>query len=242
MSRRNRICALGVVVPAHNEAATIAECLDAIRASWIHLRRTMADPPSVRVVVVLDACTDDTARIARAAAEVQTVTVSVRQVGAARAAGATQLMRDGCAGLRELWLANTDADSVVPVDWLSGMVRAARAGAHVVLGTALPAPHVLSRAAERAWQARHDLRDGHPHVHGANLGIRADAYLALGGWTAVASGEDAALARRASETAHLRVLRTAAIPVRTSARTVGRAPHGFAAYLRDLTATAGTAG
>lgn len=242
MTDRESISAVGVIVPAHDEAATIADCLASIRAARSHLRMTADDAPAVRVVVVLDACTDHTAAIVAKHDDVEALHITARQVGAARAAGAAYLVQRGCPTTSELWLANTDADSTVPVDWLSGMVRAARAGAHVVLGTAVPVAQMLPRAIERAWHLQHDLRDGHPHVHGANLGIRADAYLALGGWAAVASGEDTALALRATEAGHLRVVRTAAIPVHTSARTVGRAPHGFAAYLRDLRANSGTAG
>jgi len=70
--------------------------------------------------------------------------------------------------------------------------------------------------------------------HGANLGIRGDSYLALGGWPELASGEDAELARRAAVAGHLRIARTASIPVVTSTRRAGRAPLGFSGYLRDL--------
>jgi hypothetical protein len=71
-------------------------------------------------------------------------------------------------------------------------------------------------------------------VHGANLGIRGDAYLALGGWQPLVTGEDVDLARRAALSGHLRVSRTASIPVVTSVRRVGRAPRGFSSYLRAL--------
>jgi hypothetical protein len=73
-------------------------------------------------------------------------------------------------------------------------------------------------------------------VHGANLGIRGDAYLSLGGWPPVATGEDVALAGRARASGHLRITRTASIPVLTSVRMRGRAPEGFSGYLRELTA------
>jgi hypothetical protein len=102
----------------------------------------------------------------------------------------------------------------------------------VVLGTVLPGPG-LRPAARTKWAGRHHLRDGHPHVHGANFGIRGDAYLALGGWPPLASGEDADLARRAARTGHLRISRIGSAPVTTSARREGRAPRGFSSYLRD---------
>jgi hypothetical protein len=74
-------------------------------------------------------------------------------------------------------------------------------------------------------------------VHGADLGVRGDAYLALGGWPGMPAGEDAELARRATAAGHLRITRTAAIPVVTSTRPVGRVPRGFSGYLRDLAPT-----
>jgi hypothetical protein len=113
------------------------------------------------------------------------------------------------------------------------MVAAARRGTDLVLGTVLPGPE-LSPAVRARWLARHHLRDGHPHVHGANLGIRASAYLALGGWQPLATGEDADLAQRAAAAGYLSISRTAAIPVVTSVRRAGRAPRGFSNYLRAL--------
>jgi hypothetical protein len=117
-------------------------------------------------------------------------------------------------------------------------VAEARRDAHVVLGTVLPGPG-LPAGMRAAWRSRHHLREGHPHIHGANFGIRADAYMALGGWPPLARGEDVDLARRAASAGHLRVSRTASIPVITSSRTAGRAPGGFARYLSSLAASAG---
>ncbi len=50
--------ALGVMIPANNEAALIGDCLAAVAASrW--------DGPQVQVIVIANGCTDDTAEIAR---------------------------------------------------------------------------------------------------------------------------------------------------------------------------------
>jgi glycosyltransferase involved in cell wall biosynthesis len=225
---------LAVIVPAANEEGLIGACLASIRAARRHLHGSGANV-HVRIVVVLDGCTDGTAVIAARSGDVQPVTISARSVGTARRAGAAAAL---AAGGRpgELWLANTDADCEVPVHWLTSMVTEARLGAHVVLGTALPGPGL--RPPDRAeWASRHHLRDGHPHVHGANFGIRGDAYLALGGWQPLPTGEDAEMARRAARSGHLRVTRTASIPVVTSVRADGRAPRGFSSYLRALGAT-----
>jgi cellulose synthase/poly-beta-1,6-N-acetylglucosamine synthase-like glycosyltransferase len=221
---------MAVIVPAADEEQTIGDCLSAVLAARAHLHR--ATGIAVRIVVALDSCRDQTARIARQIAEPELVAMNVRNVGAARAAGARHALT-GSGPPSETWLASTDADSRVPVTWLSHMLAEARSGAHLVLGTVIPEPG-LQHLVHRAWLSRHHLRDGHPHVHGANLGIRGDAYLALGGWPEWRAGEDVELARRATTTGHLRISRTAAIPVHTSIRQAGRAPRGFSSYLGGL--------
>ena len=224
---------VGVVVPAADEQARIGACLDALAGTLRHLRRHDTAPPEVRVVVVLDSCTDGTATVVAEHPAVETVVCGARSVGAARALGVRHLL-DTCAAPRgELWLANTDADSRVPGAWLTGMLTHARRGAHLVLGTVSPDDQLPARQ-RRAWLARHQLHAGHTHVHGANFGIRADTYLELGGWPPLRSGEDVALARHASTAPSLRITRTASIPVTTSSRLSGRAPSGFAEYLSAL--------
>jgi hypothetical protein len=87
----------------------------------------------------------------------------------------------------------------------------------------------------RAWNRRHRYGEGHPHIHGANLGVRADVYHLLGGWAVEPSGEDIDLVRRAETRTGVGILRTPRDPVVTSGRRVGRAPAGFASYLNTLT-------
>jgi glycosyltransferase involved in cell wall biosynthesis len=229
------IGAVGVVVPAVNEQATIGACLHSLAWARNRLGAVAARRVGVRIVVVLDGCIDETAAIVQRHAGVESVACSVGGVGAARSLGVQRLLASTAVPLQQLWLANTDADSIVPPDWLAAQVEEADRGAHLVLGTVRPEPG-LAAETEQAWFAQHRLREGHPHVHGANLGIRADVYTALGGWPARSTGEDLALAERAAATGHLEIVRTARIPVCTSARLHGRAPHGFAAYLRGLTA------
>jgi glycosyltransferase involved in cell wall biosynthesis len=233
------ITQVAVVIPAADEQDRIAACLRAISRAR---RRLLASNPNIErvdIIVVLDACRDRTPDIvARFAAgqPVHTIASTARRVGTARQLGAALAIAN-LVPTRHLWIANTDADSTVPSDWLTSMVRAADAGVEVVLGTVLPGAE-LPRALRVAWLAQHHLHDGHRHVHGANLGIRADTYLAVGGWRAdLASDEDVDLADRAAA-AEVPILRSAAIPVVTSARMVGHAPGGFSSYLRHLRAQA----
>jgi hypothetical protein len=219
-----------VIVPAHEEREQLPGCLAAIAAA-----AGVAAPTPVRVVVVADSCTDDTAELA-AAAGADVVTVRARNVGLARAAGVAHALHDGAEGL---WLATTDADTRVPPRWLRWQLEHADAGADLLAGTVevddwSPWPAGL--------RARYDSRYSqlitgvaHAHVHGANLGFSPAAYLAAGGFPAVRHDEDRALVARARATG-ARVVTDAGCPVRTSSRAVARAPQGFAGHLLALTA------
>jgi cellulose synthase/poly-beta-1,6-N-acetylglucosamine synthase-like glycosyltransferase len=226
---------VAVIVPAANEEQRISKCLAAIMTARNQLYRSSQNV-RVQIFVVLDNCQDATADLAAAFGDVRPVAIAAGNVGAARRAGARAAAVGTSDHASELWLASTDADSEVTPGWLTHMVAEADRGAHMILGTVLPSPD-LRPAARAQWLDRHHLRDGHPHVHGANLGIRADAYLALGGWQPLATGEDAELARLAAQAGYLRITRTASHPVMTSARQSGRAPRGFSSYLRNLGAT-----
>lgn len=219
---------LGVVVPAHDEQDLLGGCLDALAraARWV------ADRAVVRTVVVLDACRDRTAAIARAHG-VETLAVADHCVGSARDAGCAALL-DG-AGARPGWLATTDADSRVPPDWLLAQLEAwsrpadARVGAVYVEDWSEQAPGA------RHWFA--DVYDAagdpHPHIHGANLGVRAEAYRACGGFRGLATGEDVALVA-ALDAGGFTMHRTRRSPVLTSGRRLARAKDGFAGRLVDL--------
>ncbi|SSC21712.1 Glycosyl transferase family 2, partial [Klenkia terrae] len=230
---------LGVVVPARDEAGVLPACLAALAVA-------AADPElagvAVRVVVVAHRCTDATAAVAAAAGAV-VVEAHGETVGDARHAGSLAVLAEAAAAgvpPHRVWLASTDADSVVPAGWLALQRAAAESGVDAVLGlvqvrdwTGHP-PHVAAAFAQEydRWRA-----DGpgavHPHVHGANLGVRGDAYLAVGGFPPLAVSEDAALVG-ALALAGRTVLRTPSSPVVTSARRHPRARGGFGTDLDRL--------
>ena len=149
---------VAVIVPAADEEQRIGRCLLSIITARAHLYRTTVNV-SVQVIVVLDSCQDNTAAHVAAFEGVRQVTIQARNVGAARRAGVGAALKDA-GPASELWLANTDADSQVPVNWLSYMLAESRRGAHLVLGTVLPGPP-LGPAARAAWVSRHQLREGH---------------------------------------------------------------------------------
>lgn len=217
-----------VVVPAHNEEIRIGRCLEALAEA-----ADMVAVP-VRMLVVCDDCRDDTALVC-ASASVATMAVDVRSVGAARRAGVAELLR-GEAHPASVWLANTDADSVVPPTWLRDQLHLADLGADAVAGTVtLGSEHRprLVRAFADDYRRRMRSDGTHRHVHGANLGVRASAYLDVGGFEPLGNHEDRNLVERLHERGH-NVVRPDWITVRTSGRLSGRCTGGFAATLSRL--------
>lgn len=230
------IATIGVVVPARNEEQRLPRCLAGLDAATELLRSVESAPPRIRTIVVADGSTDRTYRIASEWPGVEVVRSSAGRVGAARAAGVRHLLQAESAigtAAEMVWIACTDADSMIPRDWLITQLVHARAGVDLLLGTVRPDPEELAAGILSAYRLRHQISDGHPHVHGANLGVRADTYLAAGGFQDVAAHEDVLLSR-AVRSADGRVLSTGASPVLTSGRRHGRAPDGMAHYLREL--------
>jgi len=240
---------VGVVVPARDEADRIAACVSSLRASlWASLGDGSCG--EARIVVVADRCRDATATVARGPLGLldEVVEVDYGNVGAARRRGTDGLLEllgyGGRAAAKRTWLLTTDADTVVPVDWVAAHLRLAEAGAAGVAGVvrvdtfADHAEH--ADAVRRRFDVTYAIHpDGtHPHVHGANLGVRADAYLAVGGWPTLATAEDHALWARLRSDGWPTVSSIEAW-VTTSGRRVGRAPLGFAACLADLAPAVG---
>jgi glycosyltransferase involved in cell wall biosynthesis len=228
---------LAVVVPARDEAQLLPAALRALAAAAAHPR---VRDVRVLTVVVADSCRDGTGAIAERAGAV-VVRGRFRNPGRARAAGARHALALLAGAEHETWLASTDADSTVPPQWLAQHAEAAADGWDALVGTvAVPGGSPL----ELRHQALYDAGrpgDGtawhHRHVHGANLGVAAPAYRAVGGFPPLATGEDHALVAALERAGH-RVLRTAAAPVTTSARLRGRAVGGFADHLAGLAARA----
>ena len=220
---------VAVVVPAYNEAATIGACLTSIAVA------AAACPLPVEIVVVADSCDDATAAIA-AAAGARVVEVQERNVGRVRAAGCRAAMRNGPEGL---WLANTDADSTVPPDWLTRQLAYATDGADMVAG-------VVGINGWAAWppdvQARYEayyaeaIRAGRHHIHGCNLGVSAAGYQTAGGFPPLLVGEDHALLMGARKVG-LTIVHATDLAVTTSSRRHARVTGGgFHAFLSVMAA------
>ena len=213
---------IGVVVPAHNEEKWIAACVQSIfrAAQCAHLQTE-----GVTVLVVCDNCSDGTEQRALAAGA-RVAQLTAGNVGQARGLGASLLL---AAGAR--WLAFTDADSCVAPTWLSAQLAL---GADAVCGTiAVNQWSGYGARLRRHFAANYTDRDGHRHIHGANLGVSAEAYQRAGGFQALATSEDVALVK-ALIGSGARIAWSAAPRVTTSARRDFRAPGGFGATLQRM--------
>lgn len=217
-----------VVVPARNEETSIVRCIRSInRAAWLVFPFASTD-----VVVVADSCTDQTACRARGVGpRICVLELDLGCVGAARHFGVAAGLRRSQRDQRRVWVANTDADSAVPALWLLRQLVLGWRGFVAVAGLVQLDPNT-NRDLQTAFRSSYVRRvDGtHDHVHGANLGVRADAYSAVGGWSRiVATGEDHDLWNRLREVGP--TMPSSSVYVVTSARTIGRAPAGFAAHM-----------
>ncbi|MFM6849218.1 MAG: glycosyltransferase [Terrabacter sp.] len=222
-----------VVVPVHDEEELLPRALAALAEATRRLSATRPEV-SVDVTAVLDACRDTSAAVVSDHPWVRHVAIGRNNVGAARRAGIAVATAHLPHDRHRHWVASTDADCVVGPDWLVDHVRLADAGADLVTGTVEPLREDLDDLTARRWWASHEVREGHPHVHGANLGVRLTAYDDAGGFEAVRTHEDVGLVQRVRAGGWTCVA-SAAVHIGTSGRLVGRAPHGFAAFLAALT-------
>ena len=222
---------VSVVIPARNEEELLPRCLrSVIRALSVLPREITSD-----LVVAVDTSTDLTWEIANKEIGNRGTVIwtDAGSVGGARAAGTEEALRRCSRAFNHVWLANTDADCIVPVGWLNEQLLLAENGIDAVAGTVdvdtfeehLP---VVKERFRSTYLIRPD--GTHGHVHGANIGFRADVYLQTGGWRALLTGEDHDLWSKLSAIG-AKKLSMARLEVLTSGRRVGRAPHGFAAAL-----------
>jgi glycosyltransferase involved in cell wall biosynthesis len=230
---------IAIVIPARDEEELLPRCLRSVQ----NARRML--PPHIKsdLIVVADQSTDSTFEIARNLVQGDGIVVEAELgcVGAVRALGARLALERYRGARNHCWLANTDADCQVPATWLQAHLASADAGFAAVAGIIDVdsfAEHE-SLVFERFRLTYLIHPDGtHPHVHGANLGVRADAYLQAGGWQDLCTAEDHDLWRRLKSTRHKRVS-DARLCVLTSGRRFGRAPLGFAGALAAHNGVAG---
>jgi glycosyltransferase involved in cell wall biosynthesis len=215
-----------VVVPAHNERSVLSRCVSAIRTA-----ATAVTVPT-SVVVVLDACGDDSEGLAgQFGPDVHFLPIEEHNVGAARAAGFRHA-KSALGADKGTWYATTDADTEVGSNWLA---RQYDNGAEMVLGVVRVGQwrHHSEEVAE-LYEARYRTKAlHHNHIHGANMGFSSEAYWRVGGFAPLACGEDVDLVER-FKAARCRIDWDNSLWVTTSDRRNGRAPGGFADHLAEV--------
>jgi glycosyltransferase involved in cell wall biosynthesis len=229
---------VGVVVPVHNEEELLGDALNALGESFAALR----NPNTLtHLVLVFDACRDSSMSVARAWAKqispqssltVRAINCDAHNVGIARNLGCEDVLDYWSeVDLASIWIATTDADSRVPRAWLDAQVRHHNAGVDVWAGRVSvheSEPH--DREAVSRWQREYDAEL--KPIHGASLGFNAEKYLLVGGFPALATGEDRALFYSLVESG-ARAYFDSSYRVLTSGRRRARAPHGFSEALYE---------
>jgi glycosyltransferase involved in cell wall biosynthesis len=216
---------IGIVIPAHNEAMTIAKCLASVQSAIRQLPSTIKAYP----LVVLDSCTDETQKIVKAAG-IDYLCCDYQCVGQVRDIGIRHTIANGAT-----WLACTDADSMVAVDWLVQQIEhISHQSTEMICGVV-----DVDSWAHLTLQTRDNYIDhyqdkmGHSHIHGANLSFSSDAYLAVGGFAHISCHEDVDLVGK-FEAQGLVIIWSNRVRVMTSSRLQARATGGFAAFLNNL--------
>ena len=231
-----------VVIPARDEAQTIAACLTALAHQTI-------GTAAFETILVADACGDDTESVARAAAQRLGLRLTVLHGPGAGSGPARRLGMDAAAdrleaqGRTDGLIATTDADSTPAEDWLARQLAHLARGAAVVAGLielhpedVMHLPSAVRERRERDAQqrlsevTRRDPEAEHHHFAGASLGVTAETYRRVGGLDGCAALEDHAFGVKLARH-RIPVVRAADVRVRTSARTDGRARRGLSVDL-----------
>ncbi|MDN5763762.1 MAG: hypothetical protein L0H41_15775, partial [Microlunatus sp.] len=225
-----------VAIPAHDEQESIGRCLDSVRAAVI-IAQQAGVVGRARLAVAAHRCVDETvARVRQWLVEhpgtdgLLVEDVDLKPVGAVRtelittAMSAEPVLSPGC------WILSTDADSIVPPGWITGLLAAARSeSADLVAGLADLDAWTAPEGARRVYAEIVDagiVGRQHRHVYAANLAVSWRAFQAVGGFPAVAHGEEHGLAA-AVRASGRRVVSPLGPRVRTSARMPGRAAEGL---------------
>ena len=180
-----------VLIPAKDEERLLPRCL----VSVIQAAERLKDSATTDVVVAADRSTDRTAQIAKHMLHSRgsVIGANAGAAGGARSVAAKVALNRTRVPFSRCWLANTDADCLVPPDWLTNQLELAHSGVEAYAGT-VSVDSFEDHGPEVPQRFRESYRiepDGsHPHIHAANLGVRADAYIEAGGWARLATGED----------------------------------------------------
>ncbi len=185
---------ISVVIPAYNEEEYLGHCLQSLREQRYPAAR-------FEVIVVDNASTDATAEIARR--------LGARVVPEPRR-GVARARQTGFLEARGRVIASTDADTVLPPDWLA---RIAGHFADPNLGGVYGPVHWFDGRLHQQWTLRYPIswglavsnQVGRSLWWGSNFAVRQDVFWQAGGfpvdWLA---GEDTDLSLRVNRIARVR--------------------------------------
>ncbi len=209
--------AISVIIPAHNEEKTLIACLTALK------HQDFSEP--YEIIVVDNASTDYTATIAQQA-HVKLIYQPVKGVAIAR--------HTGFLAAQAPIIASTDADCIVPPNWLFQISKAFQTYPdHIAIGgyaLFYDAPFVVN-SVTRVTQRLNLMRvarliSGKQPLSTQNMAIRRDAYHQIGGFnlsiTSPLGLDDVDLSLRLSELGPITVLPD--LCVWASARRYRKAP------------------
>lgn len=182
---------ISVVIPAYNEERLIGSCLDAFVRQ--RTRRIF------EIIVVDNASTDRTAQIARS----YTTRLPVRVINEPRK-GRGQARRTGFDHASGDIIASTDADTIVPEDWIEtiGQVFARYPHAIAITGSVRitdcdPVTNKMVNVLQPAMMRVGAAIARHQWLNGFNFAVRAPMYVRSGGFDPKLVGlEDCDLARK----------------------------------------------
>lgn len=169
---------VSIVVPAHNEAQSLGACLEALS----HQKSTH----NVEVIIVNNASTDRTEAVAKSWQKQLSLTIINEPLK-----GRGRARRSGFAAAKSDIILSTDADSIVPSDWVERLVRvlvespqaaAASGSSYIADGTRIT--NWTMKTGMPISLRLYRLFIGHYMLTGANFAIRRQAYEAAGGFDA----------------------------------------------------------
>lgn len=216
---------IGIVIPAHNEAMTISNCLASVQTAIEQLPSNI----SAHALVVLDDCNDDTLALVESAG-VDYIECDYHCVGRVRDIGIRHAIKKDAT-----WIACTDADSIVTPDWLVEQIKHIEQQPTDMICGVVDVDnwaHLTSQTRD-AYIAHYQDMMGHRHIHGANLSFSDKAYLTVGGFAPLPCHEDVDLVKKFKDQGYV-ITWSNRVRVITSSRLEARASEGFAAFLENL--------
>lgn len=257
-------CQVCVIVPARNEAMTIASTLLSL-AQQVDFQGHPLHPYSYEVIALFNNCTDNSAAIAHQFAKdhpnfvLHIVEMAFSPAEAYIGRVRQVLMDEAYRRLAQLgrWgvIASTDGDTRVAPDWIAATLAEIQEGADAVAGRLLSDRHERSQldsytktcylqavgygslSAELESQIDPDPFDQWPRHHqhgGASLAVTAEMYAIAGGLPATRTPEDVAF-YQALMRVNARFRHSLKVRVFPSMRQKGRALNGMANQLSEWT-------